>query len=64
MNNDLAYTMIAGMNAAAGQGTEALGNLTRFLDTDKTRVRHCLGLITRMEAPLELGSNSENCCAG
>jgi hypothetical protein len=38
MNNDLAYTMLAGLNAAAGQGTEALGNLTRFLDTDKTRV--------------------------
>jgi hypothetical protein len=39
MNNDLAYTMIAGMNAAAGQGAEAHGNLTRFLDTDKHRVR-------------------------
>ena len=38
MNNDLAYTMIAGMNAAAGNGDAAHNNLTAFLNTDKARM--------------------------
>ena len=38
MNNDLAYTMIAGMNIAAGNGNAAHSNLTAFLNTDKKRM--------------------------
>ena len=36
--NDLYYTMKTGLNAAAGRGDAALGNLTEFLDTDRHRL--------------------------
>ena len=36
--NDLVYTMKGGLNAAAGRGEAAWGNLTAFLDTDRHRL--------------------------
>lgn len=36
--DDLVYTMRGGLNAAAGRGAAAAGNLTEFLNTDRRRL--------------------------